>query len=132
MNLWLDANAIPRFIAGDHVDHAGRVEALLERAATGEVRLSVTALAVAECCWMLKSFYQRERGEVAEGLLRFLALDGLSLPEEDAVLEGLRLMMTRNVDFADGYLAACARGRGEAVVSFDQDFRKLGCEVVVP
>lgn len=132
MNLWLDANAILRFLVNDHEEHARRVEGLLERAERGEVQLVVTALVIAECTWVLKSFYKRDRVEIAEGLLRFLAADGLTLPEEDAVLEGLRLMLTRSVDFADAYLAACAKGRGEAVASFDLDYRKLGCEVMAP
>jgi predicted nucleic acid-binding protein len=32
------------------------------------------------------------------------------------------------VDFADALLTETARSRGEGIVSFDRDFRKLGIE----
>jgi predicted nucleic acid-binding protein len=37
-----------------------------------------------------------------------------------------------NVDFADAYLAEAARRDGEAVVSFDRDFRRLDIAWIEP
>jgi predicted nucleic acid-binding protein len=37
-------------------------------------------------------------------------------------------MSEGNVDFADALLTETARSRGEGIVSFDRDFRKLGIE----
>ena len=37
-------------------------------------------------------------------------------------------MSEDNVNFADALLTETARSRGEGIVSFDRDFRKLGTE----
>ena len=39
-------------------------------------------------------------------------------------------MEDANVSFVDAFIAASARSRGEAVATFDADFKRLGVEVV--
>jgi predicted nucleic acid-binding protein len=46
--LLLDTNVIVRFLAGDHASHSPRSRNLFARAATGDVTLVVTDLALAE------------------------------------------------------------------------------------
>jgi predicted nucleic acid-binding protein len=41
-------------------------------------------------------------------------------------------MANKNVDFVDAYLAALARSREEGICSFDNDFRKLDVNLVIP
>jgi predicted nucleic acid-binding protein len=41
-------------------------------------------------------------------------------------------MAVSNVDFADAYLAEIARSRGESVVSFDRDFKRLNVSWIDP
>lgn len=128
----LDANVILRYLIGDHPAHATAVKTLLEQAEQGAVRLFVGALVVAECVWVLRSFYKMDPAEVTRGLISFLALDGIRVEEEDVVIETLQLMASRRVDFTDAYLAVSSRSTGRPVASFDHDFKKLGCDVMVP
>ena len=57
---------------------------------------------------------------------------GLLLENSDQIIAALEQMATVNVDFADAYLAEIARQQGEAVVSFDRDFRKLNISWIDP
>jgi predicted nucleic acid-binding protein len=41
-------------------------------------------------------------------------------------------MAEANVDFVDAYLAQAALAKGQAVCSFDEDFRRLDVEIVKP
>ena len=41
-------------------------------------------------------------------------------------------MAGANVDFVDAYLAQIAKAKREAVCSFDEDFRRLGVELMRP
>lgn len=49
----------------------------------------------------------------------------MALEEAEQVVAALDRMAALNVDFIDTYLAEVARREGDAVVSFDRDFRRL-------
>lgn len=62
-----------------------------------------------------------------------MVADGISSDAPAELVEALELFRDRNVDFADAYLAAHARSRGEPhVCSFDQDFDRLGVTGIEP
>lgn len=130
--LLIDANAILRYLIADHPQHAAAMQALLEQAERAEVRLRVTPLILAECAWVLRSFYKLSHEDISNGLLQFCALDGVVPDEASVSLEALRVFGQRRVDYADAYLAALGRAQGTAVATFDRDLARLGCEVVTP
>ena len=109
-----------------------RAARLAERAERGEIRLKVLPIVVAEVVWVLSSFYKYSRVQVAEVLLELLIADGVDLQEAEQVLSALKQMAKLNVDFADAYLAEVGRREGEAVVSFDRDFRRLDVAWIEP
>ncbi len=131
-DLWLDTNPILRYVLSDDDLQAAAVEALLERAAQGEVRLHIPPLVLAECVWVLRAAYKTPYSEVSNALLQFCALTGVQVEDEANSLSALRTVGRAKVDFADAYLAALALTRGWGVATFDGDFRKLGCAVVTP
>ena len=98
----------------------------MDRAASGEFRLILTPLVLAECLWVLTRFYRQQKGEVVAALQEVCEKAGIELSERTITQTTLTLMSQKNVDFVDAYLAACALGNGEAVASFDRDHRKLG------
>lgn len=128
----LDANVVIRLLTGEPPEMATRAEALFERAARGEFRLLLTPLVVAECVWVLRSFYKQPLADVAAALQQVGATEGVRLQPPGLIGEALEAMAHHNVDFADAYLAAQGRGQGQQVCSFDGDFRKLGARVLTP
>ncbi len=81
---------------------------------------------------MLNSFYKYSRTQIAEVLISLLTSDGVLLEDTEQIVAALERMATANVDFIDAYLAEVARRNDEAVVSFDQDFRRLEIPWVEP
>lgn len=129
MTVWLDANVLIRFLTGDPPDQARRARRLMQRAAAGEISLRVATVVIAEVVWVLGSFYDRGRAEIAEAIRSLVVADGVAAEDADLLLEALRLMADANVAYVDAYLAASARRAAEPVASFDAAFRRLGVEL---
>lgn len=128
----LDANVVVRLLTDDPQEMADRARALFERATQGELRLLLTPLVVAECVWVLRSFYKRPLGDIASALQQVGAAEGVRLQPSGLISEALEAMARHNVDFADAYLAAQGRSQGQRVASFDGDFKKLGAGTLTP
>jgi predicted nucleic-acid-binding protein len=131
-NLWVDANVLLRLITNDPTDLAERATQLALRAEQGEVTLRVSPLVVAEIVWVLNSFYKYSRAQVTETLIPLLTSEGILLAQSAQVIAALEQMASVNVDFIDAYLAEVSRREGEAVVSFDRDFKRLNTSWVEP
>ncbi|MEW6276379.1 MAG: type II toxin-antitoxin system VapC family toxin [Bacillota bacterium] len=130
--LWVDANVVLRFITGEPPEMAAQALELMARAENGEVCLRLPHLVVAEIVWVLSSFYQFTKREIADTLVSFIDADGIQVDNSDLVIQALQDMAKKNVDFADAYLAALARQKKESVCSFDNDFEKLNVSLVKP
>ncbi|MGB3680898.1 MAG: PIN domain-containing protein [Rubrobacteraceae bacterium] len=122
----MDANVLLRFLTGKPPEMADRAGRLIGRAALGEASLRIHPIVVAETVWVLESFYEYSKSEISGALLPLLSDHGLKIEERKAVLGALELMTQSSVDFADALLAETAVSRGESIVSFDRDFRRLG------
>ncbi len=128
---WLDANVILRFITGDPEPDATRARRLIARANAGELAFRLTTVSVAEVVWTLGTPRNRHSPrEVADVVTAFVRGNGIELDEPDVVVEALAAMVDRRVSFVDAYLAVRAILAGEAVCSFDADFKRLGVEIL--
>lgn len=130
--LWVDANVVLRFITGEPPEMAAQALELMTRAENGEVCLRLPHLVVAEAVWVLSSFYQFTKREIADTLISFIDADGIQIDNSDLVIQALQDMAKKNVDFVDAYLAALARQKKESVCSFDHDFERLNVSLVKP
>lgn len=124
--LWIDTNVIIRIITGDPKDLAEEAEEMIQKVEAGELVLRLTPLVVAECCWVLASFYEADPADIGEALIKFTNSIGVETEEKDVVQQALRYYMDRNVDFVDTYIAAHAKvNPPEDVVTWDNHFNQL-------
>jgi uncharacterized protein len=131
--LLLDTNVIVRFLTGDHPAHSPRSRKLFSRAATGDVTLVVTDLALAETAWVLQSFYSLDRSAIAAALKDLIESAGIEVENKTILLSALRNFAQTDVNFVDAYHAAVAAAESMAISSFDRDFdRFAGVERVEP
>ncbi|MBF6596412.1 MAG: PIN domain-containing protein [Thermaceae bacterium] len=117
--VWGDANLLIRLITDDPPQMAAQAEAFLKRAEEGQFSVVLTPVTLAECVWVLSSFYGFSREVIAEGLGKLLTNTGLEVLEKTAMYQALEIMAEKNVDFIDAYLAAQAKLHDEPVASFD-------------
>jgi predicted nucleic-acid-binding protein len=96
---------------------ARRATALL---ASGE-RLLLTDLVLAECVFVLESFYEVEPARVAELMRAAIGLASIETVAPASLLRALEVYELDRIDFAEAYLVAQAETTGvDEIVSFDR------------
>ncbi len=111
-----------RHLTGDPPEMAKRATATL----AGEGPLLLADLVLAECVYVLESFYEVGRLQVAELMRAAIALPSISVIDVRLLLRSLELYETDRLDFAEAYLIASAEATGvDAVVSFDRTIDRV-------
>jgi predicted nucleic acid-binding protein len=119
---FLDANVLIRHLTADPPDAGARATRFLERADA----LLLPDVIVSEVVYVLESFYQTPREQVATAVRAILAFRAVGVVDANLLLRALELYEVELVDFADAYLVACAEAAGVPdIVSFDRDFDRL-------
>lgn len=92
-----------------------------------ESELLLTDLVVAETVYVLESFYEAPREQVAESMRSLLAFDSVVTVDPALLLRAVEVYETERVDFAEAYLVACAESTGiNRVASFDRSLDRVG------
>jgi predicted nucleic-acid-binding protein len=88
--------------------------------------LLLTDLVVAECVYVLESFYEVERRRVAEMMRAAIGLQSLETVAPAILLRALAVYEIDRLDFAEAYVVAQAEATGVGeVVSFDQSIDRV-------
>ena len=121
----LDTNVLLRFLRDDHPSHSPAARSLFFDASDGKCVLVLTEVAVAEAVWVLESFYQTRRTDIAEGLSKVITSAGVRCMRQIEMIDALNRFASTNCDFLDCYLAALAAASGDHVATFDRDFDRF-------
>jgi predicted nucleic acid-binding protein len=129
-----DANVILRYLTQDPPVMAEAALKIFTDAKMGKIALLITSLTVAEVIWVLESFYDHTKIQIAETLTQFLFCEGLEVEDLDLLVEALTLYKEKNIDFADAFLAIAALRKGPKIIySFDQHLNRVdGITVLKP
>ena len=123
MRAFVDTNVLVRHLTGDPAEMAARATAYLEV----ESELLLTDLVVAETVYVLESFYEAPRHQVAEAIRSLLAFDSVVTVDPALLLRAIEVHETDRLDFAEAYLVACAESTGiNRVISFDRTLDRVG------
>ncbi|MGH8859728.1 MAG: PIN domain-containing protein [Jatrophihabitantaceae bacterium] len=122
MSAFVDTNVVVRHLTGDPPAMAKRATALLREASD----LFLADLVVAETIYVLESFYEVPREQVATTIRSLLAFDSISVVDRDVLLRAVEVYEIDRLDFAEAYLVACAESTGIGrVVSFDRSIDRV-------
>jgi len=122
----VDTNLIVRYLVQDHEKHAKAAGKLFEACDRGEIEIVVLPAVLAECVFVLESFYQHPRANIAAALSTLISSPGVEVSENAVHLDALDRYRKTKVHFVDCLLAAVARAGDIPVATFDEDFRKFG------
>lgn len=103
---------------------ATRATAYLE----AEPELLLPDLVAAETVYVLESFYEAPRDQVAEAVRSLLAFDSVVCVDPALLLRAVAVEVyeTDRIDFAEAYLVACAESTGVAqIASFDRSLDRV-------
>jgi predicted nucleic acid-binding protein len=122
----IDTNLIVRYLVQDHEKHAKAASKIFEACDRGDLILVVLPEVLAECVFVLESFYEHPRADIASALSRLVSSPGVEIAETAIHLDALYRYGKTKIHFVDCLIAATAVARDMPVASFDQDFRKFG------
>lgn len=122
MTAFLDTNILVRHFTGDPPELAARATRFL--AAADE--LLVPDVIVAEVVYVLESFYEVKRPQVAELARAVLAFPAVTVIDESLLLRAAEVYEVERIDFAEAYLVACAERSGvNEIASFDRSIDRV-------
>lgn len=122
----VDANLILRYLTKEPPDMAEAAFTTFAEAEAGSVCLVLIPITLAEVVWVLESYYDYPKHQIADALTEFLQSDGLDVIDRDRLVQALSLYQEKNIDFADALLAAAALSGGpDLVYSFDRHFDRI-------
>jgi predicted nucleic-acid-binding protein len=83
--------------------------------------LLLADLILAEAVYVLESFYEAPRPQVAEAMRSVMAFPAITVLDKPLLLRAIEVYEVDRLDFAEAYLVACAETSGvDAVASFDK------------
>lgn len=115
----VDTNVLVRFFVGDNKEQQERARSWFLQAQKGKRKLVIKTLVVAETCFVLESFYKKQRSEIADVFEVFLAQSWLIVEERDVLLS-LWTWYKNGFHFVDSYLLSWANNKNSSIVSFDK------------
>ena len=122
MTAFVDTNILVRHLTGDPPEMAARATAYLGT----ERELLLTDLVVAETVYVLESFYEAPRSQVAEAVRSLVTFDSIVCVDPALLLRAIEIYEIDRIDFAEAYLAACAESTGVGrIASFDRSIDRI-------
>ena len=122
LSAFIDTNVLIRHLTGDPPEMAARASAYLRH----ERELLLTDLVAAETVYVLESFYEAPREEVAQAVRSLVAFDSVVCVDPALLLRAVEVYETDRVDFAEAYLVACAESTGVGkIASFDRSIDRV-------
>jgi predicted nucleic acid-binding protein len=83
-------------------------------------------LVAAETVYVLESFYEAPRDQVATALRSLLGFDTIVCVDPALLLRAVEVYETDRLDFAEAYLVACAESTGVGTIaSFDRSLDRV-------
>ena len=121
----VDTNLIVRYLVQDHEKHAKAAGKLFDACDRGDVVIVMLPAVLAECVFVLESFYEHARGDITSALGRLISSPGVEIDGAAIHLDALDRYRKTKVHFVDCLIAATAATENMPVASFDRDFRKF-------
>lgn len=122
VTVFVDTNILVRHLTGDPPEQAVRDTAFLR----AEPELLLTDLIAAETVYVLESYYEAPRAQVAEAIRSLLAFNAVVCLDPVLLLRSVDVFESYRVDFAEAYLVACAESTGVATIaSFDRSLDRV-------
>ncbi len=123
MTAFVDTNVLIRHLTGDPPSQAAHATRYLDRAD----ELLLADLILAEVAYVLESYYETPRAQVAATLRAVVAFPAIRVVDVELLQRAIEVYEVHRLDFAEAYLVASAERTGiEMVASFDRAIHRVG------
>jgi len=129
----INTNVFLRFLTTDREKMPKSLLTLFSKLQKGETKVFCLDLVFFQAIFVLKSFYQVEKGEIINKMLNLLSFDGLCLKDKRVIERTLEMWKDYSGDIIDCYIAANMEKSGEKeIVSYDKKIAMLGLQRIEP
>ena len=122
----VDTNLIVRHLTQDHPEHSRAADELFRACDDGMLKLIILPVVLAECVFVLESFYKHGREQISAALVVLISSGGVELADPSVYREALDRYGKSNAHFVDCVIASYALAHNLAISTFDEGFGKFG------
>jgi len=122
----VDTNLIVRHLTQDHPEHSRAADALFRACDDGVLKLIILPVVLAECVFVLESFYKHSRERISAALRVLISSGGIELANTSVYRNALNRYGTSNAHFIDCVIASFAVMHKLTVTTFDEGFKHFG------
>ena len=124
--IFLDTNIFLRYFEREDELIYKKVERLFLEIVQGNIIGISNALVIAEVIWVLKKFYDWDKGEICNNVELILKTSNIKFRERSIIIEAINFYRDKNINFIDAYNISYMQAYGiKEVYSFDKDFDKI-------
>jgi len=109
--VFMDTNPFVRYFTNDVPHLAQRVQALLEQAKQGKVKLITNEVIIAELVWVLESVYDLKKPDVYKLISSVINTPNFNVINRNIINEALAVYVNKNIDYVDAYTAVYMKDR---------------------
>ncbi len=129
----IDANVFLRFLVTNKEKPPKGLLDFFSKLQKGKSEVFCLDLVFFQAIFVLKSFYQVEKGEIINKMLELLSFDGLYTKDKRVIERTLEMWKDYSGDIIDCYIAANMEKSGEKeIVSYDKKIERLGIKKIEP
>jgi predicted nucleic-acid-binding protein len=121
----VDTNVIIRYLVQDEPKFAAAANGLFDACDRGETTLVILPAVLAECVFVLESFYERSRADISLVLATLIGNPGIEIPDLPVCLDALNRYRDSRAHFVDCIIAATAVNTDLPVATFDRHIKKF-------
>jgi predicted nucleic-acid-binding protein len=119
----LDTNVLLRFLVGDNQSQQKQAGQWFHEAEAGKRKIIIVPLVIAEACFVLESFYKKQRQEIAQALEVFVGQRWLRVEDREVLLK-LWPYYLKKLHFVDSFLLAWNEVHATELLTFDRQIHK--------
>lgn len=124
--IFIDTNIFVGFLTDDVPEKADACEKIFRRAVEKKVSLFTTEMVIAEIIWVLESYYNLEKDDIADKIEKILNTPNLVCPNNALILNALNIYVEKNIDYIDAYNSLILKNKQiETLYSYDKHFDRL-------
>ncbi len=121
----IDTNYILRYILKDNEEQYNKVEMIFNEIEVNSKKATILESVLAECVYVLSSFYKVNKNEICETLIELLNYKGINNRDKKELIFALELFNQNAIAFVDCILISKAKNEGEIIGTFDKRLIKL-------
>lgn len=123
----LDTNVIIRYLVKDHIEHFKQACIWFNQAKEGKIKMIIVPIVVAECCYVLESFYEVSRESIAQKMQVLLSQRWIQVDQRKEI-NNLWQHYLKGLHFVDSFLLSSSSINQTKMLSFDKEVVKHSFE----